>query len=52
VVILWYVYALAAAAAWVGRHGEVHTEPGHTVTRLAPPVRHDDALPDWTAVSA
>jgi putative inorganic carbon (HCO3(-)) transporter len=53
VVILWYVYALAAAAAWVGRHGEVRTEPGHPVTRLAPPVRHDDdAVPTWTAVSA
>jgi len=27
VVLLWYVLALAAAAAWVGRHGAVLTAP-------------------------
>ena len=35
VVILWYVYALAAAAAWVGRHGSVRLDPRRPVTRLA-----------------
>jgi putative inorganic carbon (HCO3(-)) transporter len=52
VVILWYVYALAAAAAWVGRHGTVRTTPSHPVTRLAPPVAEDEGAPAWRAVSA
>jgi O-antigen ligase len=52
VVILWYVYALAAAAAWVGRHGSVRLTP-RPVSRLAPPARPEDrADPPWTAVSA
>jgi len=53
VVILWYVYALAAAAAWVGRHGSVRPDPGRAVTRLTPPGRPEDQVdPPWTAVSA
>jgi O-antigen ligase len=53
VVILWYVYALAAAAAWVGRHGSVRLDPRRAVTRLAPPAGPEDQVdPPWTAVSA
>ena len=53
VVILWYVYTLAAAAAWVGRHGSVRPDPGRAVTRLTPPGRPEDQVdPPWTAVSA
>ena len=53
VVILWYVYALAAAAAWVGRHGSVHLLPRRPVTRLAAPAEPEDQIdPPWTAVSA
>jgi len=37
VVLLWYVFAIAGAAAWVGRHGVVRTAPGHPVARLAGP---------------
>ena len=52
VVILWYVYALAAVAAWVGRHGSVHLLPRRPVTRLAAPAEPEDQIdPPWTAVS-
>lgn len=52
VVILWYVYALAAAAAWVGRHGSVRLTP-RPVSRLAAPAGPEDQVdPPWTAVSA
>ena len=37
VVILWYVFALAGAAAWVARHGVIRSAPDHPVARLAAP---------------
>jgi O-antigen ligase len=38
VVLLWYVFALAAAAAWVGRHGVVRPGAAHPAVRLPVPV--------------
>ena len=37
VVLLWYVFAVAGAAAWVARHGVVRTAPDHPAARLAAP---------------
>jgi O-antigen ligase len=48
VVILWYVYALAAAAAWVGRHGSVRLDPRRAVTRPRPVGPEDQVDPPWT----
>jgi hypothetical protein len=53
VVLLWYVLALAAAAAWVGRHGAVRVGPPDVDAEHAP-VHHplgDPSLPSARMVA-